>query len=206
MNIHLLERRNVRRHPNAMTLMWAVLLLILASSWVSPVPAGAHTVLSLPTLLPATIVSPPSGVVAIHGEGFSPGGLVRIAVYNRQAVDMRNVWTVATAAVHGPNGSADPAQGFAEAGTISELMSLFPTATYGPNGSQDPAQGYVGANAVAEDVIYGPNGSQDPAQGYSKAVRLPIESAGTCGQDLIVRGYDDRTSTWSNPIDVVMSC
>jgi len=182
MNIHLPEHRNVRHHPNAMTLMWAVLLLILASSWASSNLAHAHTVLTLPTLLPTTIVSPPSGLITIHGEGFSPGGLVRIAVYDRQTVEMQNIWTVAATAVHGPNGSADPAQGYAEAGAISEVISLFPTDTYGPNGSQDPAQG------------------------YSKAASQPPQDAWACGQDLIVRGYDDRTSTWSNPVEVVMSC
>lgn len=159
--------------------MWAVLLLILASSWTSSTLAQAHTVLTLPTLMPTTIVSSPSGLVAVHGEGFSPGGLVRIAVYDRQAVDMWNVWTVATTAVHGPNGSADPAQGFADAGTIGALVSLAPNVVYGPNGSQDPAQGYIAANAgVADNVIFGPNGSQDPAQGYSKADRQPLGTPG----------------------------
>ncbi|MEJ7901046.1 MAG: hypothetical protein WKF63_04320, partial [Thermomicrobiales bacterium] len=89
-------------------------------------------------------------------------------------------------------------------GTIGALVSLAPNVVYGPNGSQDPAQGYIAANAgVADNVIFGPNGSQDPAQGYFKAGRQPLGNAWACGQDLIVRGYDDRTSAWSNPIDVI---
>jgi hypothetical protein len=166
-----------------MTLMWVALLLILLSSWVSSIPAGAHTQLTLPTLVPVTIVAPPSGLVAIQGEGFSPGGLVTIAVYDGEGEDMRqHVWTVASAAVHGPNGSADPAQGYAAAGSIDEVI------------------------AIAPDTVYGPNGSQDPAQGYSGGDHARGGSTGSCSQDLIVRGYDQRTSTWSNPIDVIVSC
>lgn len=170
-----------RSRPFAMTIVWAALLLMLASSWGSSHMAHAQTAPILPTLLPSSVVAAPSGMATIHGKGFSPGGPVEITIRDHQDADTQwSVWTVAPTAVYGPNGSADPARGYVEAGVVDEVISIAPNTVFGPNGSQDPARGYIvtGSNAAAGELH---------------------------GQDLIVSAYDVRTSIWSNPILVVAS-
>jgi hypothetical protein len=193
--------------------MWAALLLILAAVSVPWSPANAQTIPIQPALLPGAIVSPLTGVAVIHGEGFSPGGIVYLAIYDRWGLDeQQHVWTVATDGALGPDGSVDPARGYASVGTVSEVISIIPEDTYGPNGSQDPAQGYVAADSgitraiFAEEVTYGPHGSQDPAQGYTGKAQLPVDTSDACGRVLMVQAYDARTQTWSDPVDVIASC
>jgi hypothetical protein len=169
--------------------------------------AGAQVTPSVPNLRIA-VLPPQAGLLAVEGERFSPGGLVYIAMYDRWGVDVyQHFWTVASHGSFGPNGSQDPALGYVPAGTVNEVIALYPAATYGPNGSQDPAHGYQpGVTAVQEPAAtYGPNGSQDPALGYVPAAGQ-ASSAATCGGDLMVRAYDQRTSTWSNLIDVTAGC
>ena len=169
--------------------------------------ASAQSGTSGPVLSIASAVSPPSSLIAVVGEGFSPGGLVYIAVYDQWGVELHeHLWTVASAAHYGPHGSQDPALGYVPSGYINEVIDLFPAPVYGPHGSMDPAQGYSGGSDVAQEpgAIYGPHGSQDPAQGY---VPAGDEATGlACGHDLMVRAYDQQAATWSNLVDVVAGC
>jgi hypothetical protein len=159
---------------------------------VSLLPAGAASVVTAQTsiagdLAVAYVVSSPSTMVIVEGEGFSPGGVVYLAVYDRRGAEVHEpVRTMASAADYGTNGSIDPGNGYAPAGSISEAFVLFPATVFGPNGSQDPAQGYVrGADA-------GPALSSDDGPG--------------CGRDLMVRAYDAQADAWSNAVDVVPAC
>lgn len=91
-----------------------------------------------------------TGTFVVHGEGFTPGGSVYISIDGAHDEDAsESFWTVASTGAYGPNGSQDPAQGFARAGEIHELIVVSDVTTYGPNGSQDPARGFHGANTTA---------------------------------------------------------
>jgi len=187
-----------------------ICLLFLTSilpATVGPV-ASAQSGSSGPVLSIAAAVAPPSSLIAVIGEGFSPGGLVYIAVYDHWGVEVHeHLWTVARHAAYGPHGSQDPALGYAPSGYLNEVIDLFPATVYGPHGSQDPTQGYSGgAEAVFEPgAIYGPNGSQDPAQGYVPAGDQ-TQAGVACGHDLMVRAYDQQAGTWSNLVDVAGTC
>jgi hypothetical protein len=191
----------VARHPLIICLLFLVSLM-------PPVFVPGAGAQGSQTVVPAiaSAVALPSSVLTVRGDGFSPGGLVYLAVYDRWGAEVHDHrWTVASTAHFGPNGSADPAQGYVRAGAITEVIDLFPATVFGPNGSQDPAQGYVRGVDAPVETIYGPNGSQDPAQGY---VPGGNETAlGTfCGRDLMVRAYDVASTSWSNLRDVTAGC
>jgi hypothetical protein len=209
------KRRNAtiipRRHAmplivarNRVIICLLFLLSVLPGALISP--ASAQTTVRTPVL--ASAVAPPTGLIAVQGQHFTPGGLVYIAVYDRWGVDVHvHLWTIAAGEQFGPNGSMDPAQGYIAAGSLAEVIDLFPATVYGPNGSMDPAQGYSSGRAAAPEpeAIYGPNGSQDPAQGYVPAGEQ-AEAGVTCGRDLMIRAYDQQAATWSNVVDVVAGC
>ena len=116
----------------------------------------------------ATAGSP--GTVTVTGEGFTVGGAVYVALYDRWGATLHeHRSTTADRAVYGPNGSQDPAVGFRRGGTLSEafggLCGATPMAWAHDRGTArwsnwldvDPA-------GLAH---HGPNGSQDPALGFS---------------------------------------
>lgn len=185
-----------------------ICLLLVVSLLPQAVVPAASAQVAAPVLSQARAVTPLSTLLLVEGHGFSPGGLVYIAVYDRWGVENHaHLWTVASPAVFGPNGSADPARGYTPAGTVHEVIDLLPSTVYGPNGSQDPALGHTpGFDAVqASAAIYGPDGSQDPALGYVPAASQ--ETSGiACGRSLMVRAYDAEASSWSNLLDVTGGC
>ena len=145
--------------------------------------AGAQPVSVGPVLRSALTIQPSFGLVAVQGEGFTPGGLVTIVLYDRWGQDaFVPVRTVASLGQYGANGSADPAQGYVAAGTIDRTVDFLPDASYGPNGSADPAQGYV-PGATAE-----------------------IVASLQCGQLLMVRAHDARSNAWTNLVDIAVAC
>jgi hypothetical protein len=169
--------------------------------------AGAQSGVA-PDLRHASALAPPSTLLVVAGDGFTPGGLVYIAVYDRWGVEVHeHGWAIASTAVFGPNGSADPALANVPGGTIHELIDLFPVTVYGENGSQDPARGYsAGSDPVQEpSATHGPNGSQDPALGYVPAGDQAT-SGRVCERNLMVRAYDAEASAWSDLIDVTAGC
>ena len=111
------------------------------------------------------------GTVAVAGEGFTPGGGVYVALYDRWGAAPRETrWTAASRAAHGPNGRADPARGFRRGGGLSEAFGV-------ACGAEAAARAYDGATArwsnwldvdpaAARPARYGPNGSADPALGF----------------------------------------
>ena len=207
MSSHTLSPRFIRPKLSASTILAAALLFMLALAPLSLILVGAQPVSANPLLVNASIVSRPSGQIAIHGEGFSPGGIVYIAVFDRSGQDVQyNAWAVATEAVYGPNGSSDPAQGYVAAGTINEVISLDSSPVYGPHGSQDPAWGFNGVIPLVPTATYGPHGSQDPAQGYDDGTRPPLALDIGCVQHLSVQAFDARALSWSNRLEVVAGC
>jgi hypothetical protein len=183
-----------------------LIFLLLLVSLLPQAAAGAQS--TAPILSHARTTAPVSTLLLIEGHGFTPGGLVYLAVYDRWGVENHaHVWTVASPAVFGPNGSADPALGYVPAGTIQETIDLFAATVYGPNGSQDPALGYTpGFDAVqASAAVYGPNGSADPALGYVPAASQ-LSGGTVCARSLMVRAYDAEASTWSDTIDATSGC
>jgi hypothetical protein len=111
------------------------------------------------------------GTVRVTGEGFTPDGLVYVALHVRGDAAPREArWTAASRAAYGPNGSADPALGFRPGGTLSETVPA-------PCGAEAAARALDGRTArwsnwldidlaSARPARYAPNGSTDPARGY----------------------------------------
>ncbi len=157
-----------------------VLTVFLPQSRVST--ATQQVIRSMPVLSIAAAVGPPATMVRVAGEGFTPGGRVYIAVYDRWGVDVyENVWTTATDGTEGVTGNQNSNLGDAPAGAVDEVFTLIPIAVYGPNESQDPDQDFM-------------PGVDQPIIGF------------TCGRDLMVRAYDQQIATWSNLLDVTPLC
>jgi hypothetical protein len=193
--------RFVSRHRVIICLLFLVSLLSPAL-----VPGAGAQSAGSPVLSIASAVALPSTLLTVQGDKFTAGGLVYLAIYDRWGAEVHDhVWAVASTAHFGANGSADPAQGYAAAGTLREVIDLVPATVFGPNGSQDPAQGYVAGFDAPSGAVYGPDGSQDPAQGFapdSGDAAVDI----SCGRDLMVRAYDVAAATWSNLLDVTARC
>jgi hypothetical protein len=117
----------VARHRVIICLLFLVSLVPQAL-----LPAAGAQGTSGPLLTLAGAVALPSGLVAVEGHGFNAGGLVSLVVYDQRSAEVHeHVWTVATTAHFGPNGSADPAQGYVPAGTINEVIDIFPNTVCG---------------------------------------------------------------------------
>lgn len=157
--------------------------LMLGTLYYVPASATAQVTTPSPALSRVTMVSP-FGTATVSGEGFTPGGLVRLVIHDLSGIGPDvDVWLVSTA------------------GAIDITFPYLTNATYGPNGSQDPAQGYVPAtfaDRLLVTEVFGPNGSQDPAQGYASS---SMSWRGAC-PNLLVNGWDSRTDTWSNALEV----
>jgi hypothetical protein len=144
--------------------------------------ATAQVDRSRPVLSYAATVTLPATMVTVAGEGFTPGGPVIIAVYDRWGVNVyENVWTTAADGTERGTSSQNADLGDVPTGAIDEVIALFPVAVDGPNGSQDPDQDFM-------------PGVDQPIIGF------------VCGRDLMVRAYDQRSATWSNVLDVTASC
>ncbi len=158
-----------------------LLFLIGAAPLVSPA-AGAQESAVFPVLRSALTMPPSLGLVAVSGDGFTPGGLVSIVLYDRWGQDVfAPVRTVASVGEYGANGSADPARGYVAPGSIDTLIDITADEVFGPNGSVDPAQGYEAGPSTLADGL-------------------------ACGQLLMVRAHDARTDTWTNLVDIVAAC
>jgi hypothetical protein len=163
-------------------ILYCLLFLALLLPQVPVSTATAQGIRSTPVLSYAATVTLPASTVTVAGEGFTPGGPVTIAVYDRWGVDAyEHVWTTAAEGTEGDSGSQNSTPGHIPAGAIDEVIALFPVAVGETNGSQDPDQDFV-------------PGVHEPIIGV------------TCGRDLMVRAYDQRTATWSNVLDVTASC
>ena len=158
-----------------------VCLLFLVSLGLVGLPHGsiAQTGTTFPSLTYAIASELPSALIRVSGDGFTPGGLVFIALHDQWGETLHETrWVIASSPDYGLYGSMDPAQGFRPGGTVGEVFDLF------------------------QETIYGPNGSMDPALGY-----VPAESAGaSCGMALMVRAFDHQAQAWSNTLDVSVGC
>lgn len=172
-----------RRHSSVWSILTSVLLL--AMSTVSFSQAHSQPALSNSLSLEAAVVAPRLDLIALHGEGFTPGGLVQITIASdaRSGLD-RQLWTVASLGEFGPHGSADPSMGYIPAGTINESVQVHTDVFYGPNGSQDPASGYV-----------------DPSPDEGTRARVPL-----CFQDFTVQAFDVQSGSVSSLVDVNATC
>jgi hypothetical protein len=144
--------------------------------------ATGQVIRSMPVLSIAAAEGPPATMVRVAGEGFTPGGRVYIAVYDRWGVDVyENVWTTAADGTEQVTGNQDHNPGDALPGTVDEVVALVSIAVDGPNETQDPDQDFM-------------PGVDQPIIGF------------TCGRDLMVRAYDQQIATWSNLLDVTALC
>jgi hypothetical protein len=168
-----------RSRSRSATKLTPVLLLLLALLPMLPGPTSAQ---STSLFLHASLVASPAGSIFVHGDGFTPGGLVYIAVSDSLNVEVSSgMWTRAAATAYGPNGSADPAWAGMRMGSIREVISL------------------------EQDEVYGPHGSQDPAQGYVAETDGAALLAALCTNGLDVAAYDHTLGTWSDRVEIAAS-
>ncbi len=109
-----------------------VLLLTLESLIVlgASTTTATQAVSRLPTLTDAVATTPESGMVTVSGEGFSPGGAVYVALYDRWGATLHETrWVTSSPTVYGRDGSADPAAGFHRGGTLDEVFTHLCDAT-----------------------------------------------------------------------------
>lgn len=107
------------------------LLLVLASLPVMGAAAPPTQAMStLPIFTDAAATTPKSGAITVSGEGFSPGGSVYVALYDRWGATLHETrWISASSTVYGRDGSADPAAGFHRGGTLDEVFAHLCDAT-----------------------------------------------------------------------------
>ncbi|MDQ3657878.1 MAG: hypothetical protein M3457_22735 [Chloroflexota bacterium] len=158
------------------------LLLLLSVAPLAPQSGAAQSVFQ-PTLTSATTSTALPDSIVVSGSGFTPGGLVYIALYDRWGATLHETrWVIAGESIYQPTDSTDPGLGFESDGNIREAFEIATAAVYGPNGSQDPAQGYVAGD--------------DGGRAFATA----------CDAPLMVRAFDQRTASWSNLLDVEAAC
>jgi hypothetical protein len=140
--------------------------------------ATAQTVPASPVLSRATIVASPASSLLLLGEGFTPGGRVFIAVYDRWGVDIyKHVWTTAADWTQRTGSATNAASSYIPAGTVDELIDLVPTTVEGE----------------------GPGLSTSPDEDQAILNH-------DCGRDLMVRAWDQYMASWSNLLDVTALC
>jgi hypothetical protein len=161
--------------------------------------AAAQVLPGTTPLLIASASAPAAGTALLTGQHFTPGGEVYFALYDQWGLELHETrWVTASVTVYGANGSIDPASGYLQGGTLSELFGTAES-VFGPNGSQDPANGYVRVGTT--ESAFGPNGSQDPANGY-----VASRPGNLCGATVMARAYDVQSATWSNVSDIDVGC
>jgi hypothetical protein len=170
--------RIIARNRGVVCLLFLLLILPNASF----LPASAQVSRSTPVLSVAAAVALPSTLIKVEGEGFTPDGLVYIAIYDRWGEDVHgHVWAIAAHGNYGVSGSEDPDLGYVPAGALDVVIDLSPAMVYGPNGFQVPT---VGIGLGADQAI----------------------ADGACGSDLMVRAHDVEGAAWSNLLDVTANC
>jgi hypothetical protein len=85
--------------------------------------ATAQVTGSAPVLSVATPVVLPSTLIVVQGQGFTPGGLVYVAIYDRWGEHLHeHVWAIAGHGHLGVSGSHDPNLGYVPAGTLDVVI------------------------------------------------------------------------------------
>lgn len=158
------------------------LLLLLSVAPLAPQSGAAQSVLQ-PALTSATTSTALPDSIVVSGSGFTPGGPVYIALYDRWGATLHEArWVIASEPIYQPTDSVDPGLGFASGGNIREAFEMATATVYGPNGSQDPAQRYVAGDEGAQTFV------------------------STCDAPLMVRAFDQQTNAWSNLLNVEAAC
>ena len=119
-----MSRFHIRR-PVVVLLMLAGVMVLGPSTTSATHPTGI-----LPTLTDAVATTRESGTITVRGEGFSPGGQVYVALYDRWGNTLHETrWVTASSTVYGRDGRADPAAGFHRGGTLDEVFAHLCDAT-----------------------------------------------------------------------------
>lgn len=111
-----------------------LVLLLALLSLVAVAPASTthatHPASPLPTLTSVAAPTRTLGTIEVMGKGFSPGGKVYVALYDRWGATLHETrWVTGSATVYGRDGSTDPAAGFHQGGTLREVFAHLCDAT-----------------------------------------------------------------------------
>jgi len=163
-----------------------VCVIVLCSLGIGMVPqwAVAQPASTLPVLNAVVASAELPGTVTVSGSGFTPGGLVYVALYDQWGTSLRETrWVTASQPVVQPPQAVAPGESFSFdlGGSISEQF------------------------AVALSPIQVPDGNQNPATGPVSSQSTYIPGLG-CGPDLMVRAHDLAAGMWTNVEDVALGC
>jgi hypothetical protein len=157
-----------RRSPLVACLLSLLTLLIPASALMSAQEPA-------PTLVSARMAAAPLGTVSIGGEGFTPGGVVRLVI--------EDLWGKGPTVEHWlVTPTAD----------LTQDLAYLTADLYGKPDSAQPTI------LVPITIHYMPPSDIDPAQGYPSS---SVVWAGGC-PDLVVQAWDAHTDTWSNQLGI----
>jgi hypothetical protein len=125
-----------------------------------------------------------SSRIFVSGVGFTPGGLVFIAIHDQWAnIQHETRWVNASMPVLQPPPDLAPGAGFSvdSGGNIGAFFTIPVAGLTVPPDTQNPALGPV----------------------VSQSVTMPGVD---CAASLRVQAYDRSTATWSNLVDVNLGC
>lgn len=158
-------------HRHQFVVLFALLSLMVLGGTVTS--AASDPASAAPILSGVVNTTGAPGTVTVTGKGFTSGGAVSVALYDRWSAKLHETrFTTAVPAFHGPNGSQDPAVGYSPGGILSEAFG-------GLCGAPVMVRAYDWQTAqwsnwldvestTASPAFYGPNGGLDPAVGFSR--------------------------------------
>ena len=139
---------------------------------------------TFPVIGPSVASDGRPGELLIEGHGFTPGGLVFIAIHDQWGMTQHEVrWVTASEISYQPPQDLPHGESFSfdSGGNFAEFFQI-----------------EIGTTAI-------PDGSQNPALG--PVTSQPTTMAGVdCTASLMVMAYDRSTATWSNRAEVELGC
>ena len=111
--------KSIQQFVSAFVFVLVLVNIVIGGASSAPAPAG-H---SNPELTEALPLAPEPGTITVSGDGFTPGGEVYIAIYDRWGAALHETrWITASPEVFGPNGSQDPARGYLGGGESVRIV------------------------------------------------------------------------------------
>jgi hypothetical protein len=161
-----------------------VILAVMLASGHASAGTFATSDSTFPVIGPSVESDANSGEILIEGHGFTPGGLVFIAIHDQWGMTQHETrWITASEISYQPPQDLPPGEGFSfdTGGNFAESFKIEVGHIEVPNGSQNPALGPV----------------------TSQATTMPGVA---CTTSLMVMAYDRSTATWSNMAEVELGC
>jgi hypothetical protein len=161
-----------------------VLLSGLLASSTASAGTFATSDSTFPVIGPSVESDSGLGVLLIEGHGFTPGGLVFIAIHDMWGMTQHETrWVTASEISYQPPQDLPYDEGFSfdTGGNFAESFRIEVGSVEVPDGSQNPALGAVTSQPTAMAGV-------------------------ACAASLMVMAYDRSTAAWSNMAEVELGC